>query len=63
MGGDAGKISDEVVKHLVALLGSKVEVTLEIHAELPENVPDATVRTVTENCRTLHFESFGFEET
>jgi len=63
MGGDAGKISDEVVKHLVALLGSKVEVTLEIHAELPENVPDATVRTVTENCRTLHFESYGFEET
>jgi hypothetical protein len=27
-----------------------------------EHVPEETVRTVTENCRTLRFDGFGFEE-
>ena len=32
-----------------------VKVTLEIHAEVQDGVPERTVRTVTENCRTLKF--------
>jgi hypothetical protein len=59
---DAGKIAEEVVQHLVGLLGSEVEITLEIHAKVPEGVPDHIVRTVTENCRTLRFKTHGFEE-
>jgi len=39
-----------------------VQVTLEIQAKIPSGVSDETVRTVTENCRTLKFEGFGFEE-
>ena len=41
---------------------SSVRVTLEIEAEMPEGAPDNVVRTVTENSRTLKFESnSGFE--
>jgi hypothetical protein len=62
MAGDAGKINEEVVKHLTMILGANVQVTLEIHVDIPSGVSDETVRTVTENCRTLKFEDFGFEE-
>lgn len=59
---DAGKIAEEVVQHLSALMNSNVEITLEIKADVPEGVPDNIVRTVTENCRTLKFKNHGFEE-
>jgi predicted AAA+ superfamily ATPase len=62
MAGDAGKIMEEVVKHLTTLYGANVQVTLEIQAHIPGGVPVETVRTVTENCRTLRFDDFGFEE-
>lgn len=57
----AGQIGDEIVQHLKALVGSDVEVTLEIHAEIPEGIPDSVVRTISENAATLKFEQFGFE--
>lgn len=59
---DAGRIAEEVVQHLVGLLGAEVEVTLEIHATIPDGAPDNVVRTVSENCRTLRFKTHGFEE-
>jgi predicted AAA+ superfamily ATPase len=62
LGRDAGQIAEEVVQHLSGLMGSKVEVTLEIQAEIPAGVPENVVRTVTENCRTLRFKSHGFED-
>jgi predicted AAA+ superfamily ATPase len=62
VGRDAGRIADEVVTHLVGLVGSSVRVTLEIEAEVPGGTPDNVVRTVTENCRTLKFKTHGFEE-
>jgi predicted AAA+ superfamily ATPase len=62
VGRDAGRIGDEVIAHLVGLMGSDVKVTLEIEAELPNGAPDTVVRTVTENSRTLKFTSHGFEE-
>lgn len=58
---DAEQIAQEVVQHLTSLIGSQVEVTLEIRAVTPEGIPDQVVRTVTENCRTLKFTSQGFE--
>ena len=42
--------------------GMGEEVSLEIRAEVLEGVPENVVRTVLENCRTLKFESQGFEE-
>lgn len=62
VGRDAGRIADEVISHLVGLMGSDVKVTLEIDAEIPNGAPDNIVRTVTENSRTLKFTSQGFEE-
>jgi predicted AAA+ superfamily ATPase len=61
VGRDAGRIGEEVIQHLVDLVGSNVEITLEIHVELPDGTPDHIVRTVTENCRTLRFKAHGFE--
>lgn len=46
----------------VGLVGTNVEVTLEIDAQIPEGAPEHVVRTVTENARTLRFKSQGFEE-
>ncbi|MEX2662439.1 MAG: DUF499 domain-containing protein [Vicinamibacterales bacterium] len=61
VGTDAGKIGDEVLSHLAGLANADVTVTLEITANLPDGASDHVVRTVTENCRTLKFESQGFE--
>jgi hypothetical protein len=62
VGRDAGRIAEEVISHLTGLVGSKVKVTLEIEAEVPDGAPDTVVRTVTENARTLKFTSHGFEK-
>jgi len=62
VGRDAGRIADEVVAHLVGLVGSDVKVTLEIEAEIATGAPEHVVRTVTENCRTLKFDNQGFEK-
>ena len=63
VGRDASRIADEVVAHLSGLVGAEVTVILEIDAEIPDGAPDNVVRTVTENSRTLKFESHGFEES
>ena len=60
-GRDAGKIADEVLAHLVGLVGTNVTVTLEIEATIPSGAPDNVVRTVTQNGRDLKFTSGGFE--
>jgi len=62
LGRDASRIADEVVRHLKAIVGAEVEVTLEIQATLPDGAPEKLVRDVTENCRTLKFTTQGFEE-
>ena len=45
---------DEVIKHLMQLNGAQVEIKLLIDTTLPNGTPVPIVRTVTENCRTLH---------
>lgn len=62
VGRDASRIADEVIAHLVGLVGSTVTVTIEVEAEIPDGAPDHVVRTVTENARTLKFTSQGFEK-
>jgi len=60
VGRDASKIADEVISHLVGLVGANVTVSLEIHAEIPDGAPDHVVRIVTENGRVLKFKTQGF---
>ena len=62
VGRDAGRIADEVIAHLAGQVGAEVRVTIEIEARLPNGTSDQLVRTVTENCRTLKFDSQGFEK-
>ena len=62
VGRDAARIAEEVIQHLAAGFGSTVKVMFEIEADIPAGASDETVRTVTENCRTLRFQSHGFEE-
>ncbi|MTI83942.1 MAG: ATP-binding protein [Firmicutes bacterium] len=62
VGRDAGKIAEEVIQHLSSLMGTKVKITMEIEADIPDGVPDNVVRTVTENSRTLRFTNSDFEE-
>ena len=61
VGRDAGRIAEEVIQHLSTLPGADVRVTLEIHAKVDDDVPESTVRTVSENARTLKFSSSNFE--
>jgi hypothetical protein len=61
VGRDAGRIAEEVIAHLVDQVGADVTVRLEIAADLPKGASDQVVRTVTENSRTLKFDTHGFE--
>ena len=60
-GRDMGGVAEEVLQHLTTLPGAKVRVTVEIEAEFPEGASADTQRVVDENCRTLGFETHGFE--
>ena len=63
LGRDASHIAEEVVQHLSSIVGADVQITLDIQVELPENASDKLVRDVTENCRTLKFTGYGYEES
>ncbi len=62
LGTRAGQIAEEVLAHLAKLPGAQVEVALEIQVRVPQGIPEGVRRVVAENCRTLGFEQFGFEE-
>lgn len=59
---DVNNYVQEVIQHLMAVEGSDVELTLEVSVNAPEGIPSSTVRTVSENCRTLKITNFGFED-
>ena len=61
LGRDAAEIANEIVQHLMKQPGASVEVTIEIQAEITS--PGRSSRTVNENCRTLKFQNFDFEES
>ena len=52
----------EVIQHLMSVDGADVELTLEVSVSAPSGIPYSTVRTVSENCRTLKIQNFGFED-
>lgn len=61
VGKEAGNIAEEVIQHLMDITGATVKVKIEIEADFPDGASDQVIRTVTENCKTLKFESYGFE--
>lgn len=52
----------EVIQYLTSVDGAEVELTLEVNVNSPKGIPAPTVRTVSENCKTLNVDSFGFED-
>lgn len=58
----AGDLSREVAAQLAKVVGSKVEIIVEVVAEADAGFPDDVLRAVSENCRTLKFDSFEFED-
>jgi len=59
---DLQKYLDEVITHLASVDNCEVELSLEVSAQAENGFPQGTVRTVSENCRTLRVENFGFEK-
>jgi predicted AAA+ superfamily ATPase len=59
---DFDKVIREVVSHLVSLVDTKVDVTLEVRATSVGSFPEGVIRTVSENAQVLHFDSHAFEE-
>ncbi len=59
---DIGVIVEEIVERLTSLVGCEVGLTVEINAYLPTGFDESTIRTISENSRTLKFEQYGFEE-
>ncbi len=58
---DMGVVVDEVIQRLTSLTGCEVDIHLEISAHRAEGFDEATVRTISENSRTLKFSSHNFE--
>jgi len=59
---DVQKYVEEIIQHLTSVDGAKVKVSLEVQAEYEEGFNQQTVRTISENCRTLQVRESGFEE-
>jgi predicted AAA+ superfamily ATPase len=59
---DVQRLVEEIIAHLASVNGSQLEVTLEVNANAPNGLPQQTIRTVSENCRTLKVKDFGFDE-
>ncbi len=59
---DVQKYVEEIIQHLTSVDGARVTVSLEVQADSAEGFTQQTVRTISENCRTLRVRDSGFEE-
>jgi Swt1-like HEPN/Protein of unknown function (DUF499) len=58
---DMGRVAEEVLAHLSTLPRTKLSITVEIVADIPDGVPEDIQRIVLENGNALKFKSQGFE--
>ena len=61
IGRDVKNLIEEVINHLISVDGAQVEVSLEVTVKAEDGMSAQTVRTVSENCRTLRVQNFGFD--
>lgn len=59
---DVQRILEEVISQLTAESGVTLNMRLEVEAVAPNGIQQQTVRAISENCRTLKINNFGFEE-
>jgi predicted AAA+ superfamily ATPase len=53
---DFGRVAQEVIEHLTALVGTDIELILEIRARKADGIPEDVARAVVENARALKFD-------
>ena len=58
IGRDVQRLVEEIITHLTSAEGTQVEVSLEVNVQAPDGLSQQIVRTVSENCRTLHVDDF-----
>ncbi len=56
------KLADEILSPLCASPGVTLKISVDIEAIAPDGFDDAKVRTISENARTLKFQTSEFEE-
>ncbi len=59
---DVNTYLQEIIQHLMAVDGAQVSLKLEVDVVAEDGIPANTVRTVSENCRTLKVTDFGFDD-
>jgi hypothetical protein len=59
---DVQKYVEEIIQHLTSVDGVTVKVSIEVEAESADGFTQQTVRTISENCRTMKVRDSGFEE-
>lgn len=59
---DVQNYVEEVIRHLTSEDGTRVTISLEVEAESDNGFSPQTIRTVSENARTLGAKDAGFEE-
>ncbi|MDD4772355.1 MAG: hypothetical protein PHZ09_01955 [Eubacteriales bacterium] len=59
---DVQKYVEEIIQHLTSVDGASITVSLEVQAVSADGFTQQTVRTISENCRTLRVRDSGFEE-
>jgi predicted AAA+ superfamily ATPase len=61
-GRDFTRLQQEIIQHLAAPDDVELEIKVDIRAHKKDGYPDDKVRIVTENARTLKFDTYGFED-
>ena len=59
---DVQNYVEEIIRHLTSEDGTRVTISLEVEAESDNGFSPQTIRTVSENARTLGAKDAGFEE-
>ena len=59
---DVQNYVEEIIRHLTSEDGTRVTISLEVEAESDTGFSPQTIRTVSENARTLGAKDAGFEE-
>lgn len=59
---DVQRLVEEVISHLTNADGVHVEIALEVTADASNEFEVPLIRTVTENCKTLKVDQYGFDE-
>lgn len=62
IGRDVQKLVEEVINHLITIDNCKVAISLEVDAICEDGFTHQTLRTISENARTLKVKSFGFNK-